>query len=120
MFNFIYVSLILGFIFVLLLVAYTFEYLGKSWTLKLLFKDFKRKMWMTVSLGGLFFCLYFVVVSLGAYFFNHWGTDLFSILYQHPVEFVYGGLWLFACFSLSIYLVRMMIKYIYLTKGKDS
>ena len=120
MFNPIYILLLLGLVFVLLLAGYTFKRLGHGWSFKLLFKDFRRKMWMTVSLGGIFFSLYLLFVSLSVYLVQRWGTDLFFLLYRHPVEFVYGGLWLFAFLSLSIYLARMFIKYFYLTKGKDS
>lgn len=116
----IYVIFLLGFCAVLLLALYAFKRLGKGWSFQLLFKDFKRKIWMTMSLGGIFFSLYLLSVGLGAYFVQYWGTDLFFLLYQNPILGIYGGLWLFACLSLSIYLTRMVVKYFYLTRGKDS
>lgn len=116
----IYVMLILGFLLVLLLALYAWKRLGRGWTLKLLFQDFKRKIWMTVSLGGIFFALYLLCVWIGYDFVHQPDTDLFSLLYHHPIEFIYGGLWVFATVSLSIYFTRMIIKYVYLTRGKDS
>lgn len=107
-------------IFVLSLALYAFKKLGRGWSFKALFKDFKRKMWMTVSLGILFFSLYFVTAAIGSRLIRQWGTDIFFMVYKNPVPFIYGGLWLFVFLSLSIYLVRMFIKYFYLTRGKDS
>ena len=120
MFKFIYLVFVLGLILICLLAFYAFKRLSRGWSFKVLFKDFNRKMWMTVSLGGLFFGLYLLIVGLIVYFVRQGKTDLFSLAYQHPIEFVYGGLWLFAFLSLSIYLARMVIKYFYLTRGKDS
>jgi hypothetical protein len=76
---------------------------------------------MTVGLGVLFFGLY-----LGVVFFTSRVIDqeiaqqLFELSYQHPLEFIYLGLFIFATFSLLIYLVRMFIKYFYLTRSKGS
>jgi hypothetical protein len=112
--------LILGLAFTILFVLYVLKLLGRGRSPKLLFKDFRRKMWMTMSLGGVFFSLYLALVTLSVPFIRNSGTAIFFLLYQHPVEFVYGGLFFFAFLSLSIYLVRMVIKYFYLTKGKDS
>lgn len=119
-FNVSYLILILGFIFLLLLTIYAFIRLGHGWSWRMLFKDFRRKMWMTISLGSIFFSLYLLFVYLSAYLVHQWKADLFLLFYRHPVEFVYAGLWLFAFLSLTIYLTRMFIKYFYLTKGKDS
>lgn len=115
-----YLFLLFGFALVVFLAAYAFRRLGRGWSFQLLFKDFNRKMCMTLSLGGLFFSLYLLFVGLGTFLVHHSQIDLFSLLHRHFVEFVYGGLWLFALLSLSIYLARMVIKYFYLTKGKDS
>lgn len=116
----IYLILILGLAVVGLLACYAFKHLSRGWSLKVLFKDFNRKLWMTISLGSLFFGLYLLVVAMGMYAAVQWRSELLFLAYRHPVELVYGGLWLFACISLSIYLVRMFIKYFYLTRGKDS
>jgi hypothetical protein len=120
MFRFIYLFLIVGLIAVCLLALYAFKHLSRGWSLRTLFKDFNRKMWMTICLGSLFFGLYLLIVGIGIYAVRQWGSDLLFLAYHHAVEFIYGGLWLFACISLSIYLVRMFIKYFYLTHGKDS
>lgn len=102
-------------------VFYVFKRLRRGRSLEdVLFKDFKRKIWMTISLGGVFFTLYFFSVSLSTYLPKQWKMDVFLLLYRHPVKFIYGGLCLFAVLSLSIYLTRLIVKYFYLTRGKDS
>lgn len=120
MWNPIYLIFILSLFLLGLLIVYAFKRLGQGWSFKILFKDFNRKMWMTVCLGALFFGFYILIICLSAYFIGPWGTDLLFIVNQHPTEFIYGGLFLFAFLSLSIYLARMWIKYLYLTRGKDS
>lgn len=116
----IYGLLLISFSLIVWLAFIAFKQLAKGWSLKVLFKDFKRKMWMTTCLGILFFGIYLLFVFAGLYLTNNWESDLFFLLYHHPVEFIYGGLWLFACLSLSIYLARMFIKYLFLTRGKDN
>ena len=76
-------------------------------------------MYMTCSLGGVFLLLYLLFLLLGAYAGHRFGTALFFLLYRHPVESIYAALFLFASLSLSIYLIRMWVKYLYLTRGKD-
>lgn len=115
----IYLALTFGFVLVMALAFYALKRLGRGWSFKLLFKDFNRKMWMTLGLGLLFFSLYFLIVVIGSKVVRTWGTDFFFLVYRHPVEFIYGGLWLFAFLSFSIYLARLVIKYVYLTRGKD-
>lgn len=105
--------------FFLALTAYKRFSIG--WSFKKLFKDFNRKMWMTVSLGALFFGLYlFTVYLLRTFIIPQWGSELLFLAHQNPTAFIYGGLWLFAFFSLAIYLARMVIKYLYISHGKDS
>ncbi len=116
----IYSFLLISFILIIALAFIAFKRLAKGWSLKVLLKDFKRKMWMTTCLGILFFGIYLLFVFAGLYLTNHWESQLFFLLYRHPVEFIYGGLWLFAFLSLSIYLARMFIKYLFLTRGKDN
>jgi hypothetical protein len=116
----IYIIFILGLILILLLAYYAFKRFSRGWNLKVLFKDFNRKIWMTVCLGGIFFFLYLLTVGLSFYFVHLWGIEIFFIAYHHPIELVYSGLCLFAFLSLSIYFARMLIKYLYLTRGKDS
>lgn len=116
----VYGVLIFSFFCILALALYALKNLARGWTLKVLFKDFNRKIWMTIGLGCFFFFLYFFSVVLGSHLIRHWQSDFFLLVYQYPVAFVYGGLSLFAFLSLTIYLVRMFIKYVYLTRGKDS
>jgi hypothetical protein len=118
--NLTYFALTLGFILVILLALFAFKLLAKGWSFKLLFKDFKRKIWMTVSLGGLFFFFYLLFVGVSVYVVRDGKLDLFFLGSRNLVQFIYGGLWLFVFLSLSIYLARMVIKYFYLTRGKDS
>lgn len=112
--------MILGLTTVISLAFFAFRVLGRGWSIQILFKDFNRKIWMTISLGAIFSFVYLGVVGLSVYLANEWGTDLFFLIYHHQVEFIYGGLFLFACATLSIYLARMVVKYFYLTRGKDS
>lgn len=120
MMKLIYFICILGLLFFSLVIFYAFKRFSRESSLKVLFKDFNRKMWMTVCLGFIFFGFYLCVILLSRYWIPQWGTNLFFLMYQHPIPFVYGGLFLFAFLSLSIYLARMFIKYLYLTRGKDS
>jgi hypothetical protein len=79
-----------------------------------------RKIWMTCSLGLIFFFLYFFIVWIGAYFAEQTEkSSLFFLFYEHPIEWIYIGLSIFACFSLMIYFVRMLVKYVYTLYGKD-
>jgi len=114
---FIYIS---GLIACCLLIVYAYRRFSSAWSLKHLFKEFNRKIWMTVFLGILFFGLYFLFAILSPILIRPLAKDLLLFASQHPVELVYGGLSLFAFLSLSIYLARMVIKYFYLTRGKDS
>lgn len=117
---FIYSIFIMGLLVILGLAFYAFKRLARGWSFKILFKDFNRKLWMTTCLGILFLALYCLLIGWGFLLVHHWKVDLFSLVYQHPTKFVYGGLWLFALLSLTIYFARMLIKYFYLTRGKDS
>ncbi len=88
-------------------------------SLKNLLKGFKAKMWMTFGLGIVFFSLYLIVILVGSFYLKEeTGQWLFLSAYHSPVYFIYAGLLIFACFSLTIYLVRMLIKYLFLTRGK--
>lgn len=118
--TFIYSLLTGGLLLVMGMAYYAYRRLSKNWSFKYLFKDFKRKMWMTISLGGLFLFLYLLLIGISFYIIKQAKIDLFSLFYHYPIDFIYGGLALFAFISLSIYLARMIIKYVYLTHGKDS
>ncbi len=117
---FVYFFCLISFILFCLFILYLFKRFGQGWSFKVLFTGFNRKIWMTFCLGGVYFSLYLFIVSLSVYFMRNQGTALLLIAYQHPIELVYGGLWLFACLSLTIYLTRLVIKYFYLTRGKDN
>ena len=91
----------------------------KSWSFRSLLRGFRAKMWMTLGLGIFFFGLYGIVVWICSRLINsEVGEQLFKLALGAPHYFVYGGLLLFAMFSLGIYLVRMVIKYLYLTRGR--
>lgn len=71
-------------------------------------------MWMTVGLGIIFFGLYFLVIFFGATLNDSkMRLSIFFLLYKNPVRFVYLGLLTFALASTSIYLARVLIKYLY-------
>jgi|GEM_PF-3026794 len=106
-------------ILISLCILYACKSLARGWHFKWLFKDFKRKIYMTMCLGSIFFSLYTLVVTLSVYVVHESGIDLFLLAHEHPIECVYGGLWLFSFLSLSIYLTRMIVKYFYLTRGKE-
>lgn len=104
----------------LLLISYRhLSYLikNKRYSPLSLLKDFNQKMWMTIGLGVPFFGFYFFGVS----FIANWldvptGLHVFFLVYEQPILFIYFGLFLFALFSLMIYFMRMLIKYLYLTR----
>lgn len=83
-----------------------------------LLKDFGQKMWMTIGLGILFFGFYILFVLFSSWFIDQQiGIQILVLAYYEPVLFIDGGLFLFALFSLLIYLARMFIKYIYLKQN---
>lgn len=91
----------------------------RPWSLKNLAKGFKAKMWMTCGLGIIFFSFYGLLVIISAHYIKvETAQFLFAQAYQSPSVFIYAGMLTFACFSLMIYLVRMFIKYLFLTRGK--
>lgn len=91
----------------------------KKVALHRIFKDFGQKMWMTAGLGLVFFCLFLLTAILGSYFDDPQSRlNLFFLMYEHPTVFIYLGLFTFALTSTSIYLVRLVIKYLYNTKRK--
>jgi hypothetical protein len=82
---------------------------------KTFFHGFKEKMWMTVGLGLTFFTLYFLMtLGLSVWLESTHKAALFSMAHSSPLEFIYMGLFLFATLSLCIYIVRLIIKFIYL------
>lgn len=81
--------------------------------LKSVFYGFRQKMWMTVGLGILFFGFYLIAVLIGSQLINEKKMDVFFIVYNHPILFIYLGLLIFMGISGSIYAARMVIKYLY-------
>lgn len=75
---------------------------------------------MTLCLGSVFFAIYLLIAIGSFYLLRPLGTDLFFLAYENPIEWIYLGLFLFALFSMGIYFVRMIIIYIFMTRGKDS
>lgn len=83
-------------------------------TVGIIFKDLKKKMWMTVGLGITFFGAYLLIVCIASSMINSkTRLDLFLILHKHAISFIYLGLLVFALVSVSIYMVRLWIKYLY-------
>lgn len=79
-----------------------------------LFHEFDKKIWMTLGLGITFFGFYFLVIMLLSWSLsNENSTKIFSFLRQYLREFIYLGLSMFACTTLAIYLVRLVIKRLY-------
>lgn len=84
------------------------------------FKGFREKIWMTIGLGIVFFGFYFGLVILSSKLLTAESRqDFFRQVYTHPIEFIYLGLFIFASITLSIYLVRMLIKYLFITKSRQ-
>src|SRR5690349_10326793 len=78
---------------------------------------FGQKMWMTAGLGGVFFSGYLAIAAIAFYFQDPQARSrLFTFAYQHPAALIYLGLFAFACFSTTVYLVRLVIKYLYNTR----
>lgn len=101
-----------------LLVVYRFFISPGSF--KRLSKGFKRKMYMTFGLGIVFFGFYAIAIRIGADLASDEKAHLFRLMRIYPVESVYAGLTLFVLVSVSICLVRTIIKYLCLMKEKDS
>jgi uncharacterized integral membrane protein len=81
-----------------------------------IFKGFSQKIWMTAGLGSVFFCLYLLIVALGSYFDDQSRLSFFFWVYEHPIVFVYLGLFTFMTLSTSVIFVRKLIKYFYNTR----
>lgn len=80
----------------------------------IMFEGFRQKMWMTAGLGIVFFCSYLGISATAFYFKDPQARlHLFTFAYENPAALIYIGLLIFACFSVCIYLVRIIIKYFY-------
>lgn len=79
-----------------------------------LFYEFDKKIWMTLGLGILFFGFYFFfVMILSNTLSSESFQKIFSLFYQYKVESIYIGLFTFSFITLTIYLARIFIKYLY-------
>lgn len=88
--------------------------MGRRIPVNVIFKDMKKKMWMTVGLGAVFFGSYLLIVCIaGSLIRSETRLDLFFLLHKHTISFIYLGLLTFAVISISIYMVRLWIKYLY-------
>jgi len=84
-----------------------------------LFYEFDKKIWMTLGLGIIFFGFYFTLISSLSWMLgNQTLRWILSFIYTHKVISIYLGLLIFALFTLSIYLARMLIKYLYKKKSR--
>lgn len=108
-------TLFLAFIFLLAFFVFCYFALTKR-LLSFLFKDLRRKMVMTLCLGGVFFVFYVFLVYLLSFSSVFSAVDLSSLQIDH---LVYESLFIFAFLSLLIYLMRMMIKFFFILFGKD-
>lgn len=85
-----------------------------------LFFEFDKKMWMTLGLGTTFFGGYLtLVLVLSQLMSTESYRKIFYFFYHHKVESIYIGLFIFAFITISIYFVRMLIKYLYGNRRKD-
>lgn len=90
-----------------------------KFSIRPLLLNFAQKMWMTAGLGVFFFGLYIALVFFGSMTIDsNLRLDLFFLLYKHPTQFIYLGLFVFACASLLSLFVRMVIKFFYNSKNK--
>lgn len=86
----------------------------KKISLSALFVGLQPKLFMTAALGLFFFSLYIFIVWLLSYFLDdEMRQSLFKAIYSYPVYFAYGGLAIFIAISVSIVLVRSVIKRFY-------
>ena|SRR3984957_8294150 len=92
----------------------------KHFTASTIFKDFKQKIWMTAFLGSVFFGFYLLLIYGGSFLKDpDWRLHLFFTMYKHPTAFIYLGLLTFVMISISIYLARMAIKFLYNRKKRN-
>lgn len=113
---FIYLSLIGGFFGFLALACYAYRRLNRGWSFQTLFRDFRSKVYMTLSLGFVFLCVYLLLVAVSMLLAQKWGAEMIALFNQHKIEMIYAGLGLFILLSLSIIVARMVVKYFYLKR----
>lgn len=111
--------LFLGLIFLYLALKFTERLTKKKVVVHVIFRGFGQKMWMTVGLGLIFFSLYLLMAVFISYFDDpQHRLNFFFLVYEHPILFIYLGLFTFALTSTGIYAVRVVIKHLYNTRKK--
>lgn len=116
--------IVLAFLLIGIVLFYSSLYIAekgmkKKVAVNAIFKEFRQKMWMTLGLGIVFFGFYLLLVVFGSYYKDPSSRlNFFFFVYEHPVLFIYLGLFVFALISASIYAVRVVIKHLYNTKRK--
>lgn len=115
----VFLILLAGFLLLQIFVNLAELTMKKKVSFSALFKNFNQKIWMTGGLGILFFGLYFLLISAFSFFNDPTlRLNFFHFAYRHPVTFVYAGLMTFICVSISIYLARSAIAYLYNKKKR--
>lgn len=83
-------------------------------SIRALFIGLKPKLWMSAGVGIFFLSLYGFIVLLSSFFLDfEMRQYIFFQALSHPTYFIYGGLSLFVIISLSILVVRSVIKRVY-------
>ena len=84
---------------------------------KKLLKEFDKKMWMTFGLGLFFLSLYLGIVFLGSKIIDSY--NVFLYFYAYTSESIYIGLSIFLTLSITVYLIRLFIKFAYRKKNRN-
>lgn len=117
-FQIIFTILLLIFVLVVFgIVFYSIKRYGSP--IPKLFHEFDKKIWMTLGLGIIFFGFYFALVTAVSWILSaDKAQKIFSFFRHYTIESIYIGLFIFAFITLSIYMARLFIKYLY-SKRKD-
>lgn len=79
-----------------------------------LFFELDKKMWMTVGLGFTFFGFYYVFIKVLSWIIKGENIQkIFTFFHEHTEISIYLGLFIFSFVTLSIYWVRLLIKFLY-------
>jgi hypothetical protein len=92
--------------------------LKRKFTIRTVFNNFGQKMWMTAGLGIIFSSLYLFIVFFGAQIDPQKKLALFFKAYENPIHYIYLGLLIFACLTLTTYIARVIIIFLYNTRKK--
>ncbi len=94
----------------------TEKIMKRKFSINSIFHDFDKKIWMVAGIGPMFFGLYFLLIYLATFTESTTRLNFFFLLYKQPVKFIYMGLFIFACATISLYGARLLIKYVYNSK----